>query len=304
MNKATVINVYDEQGNEIKNVSTEIVLNGETYVKKEADKQPDYSHLVGMWVKCIKQSYNPDQIDGKYYKCVGIEERDKSLIVLDEHGVSGDYGWRDPERLFDIKNPKSHNPDTVVGLKELPNDGKTYAECLEDVVFESLGVAHFKGLFYPYSDRGVENPECPEASHTKIIGHYTDFTSHFRIHTPAKPIWETCREGMWKYNPENIIITPSASTIPQDESIKRNLKHYNASSYLSEVARRCNGDRVVDWMNSLETKYTIDRNYKAVVKGTSSTWYREIVFLDKEARDHSFEVDEHIWNDYYGLPNE
>lgn len=34
MNKATIIQIFDEQGQEIKNVSTEIVLNGETYVKK------------------------------------------------------------------------------------------------------------------------------------------------------------------------------------------------------------------------------------------------------------------------------
>ena len=33
--KATVITVYDNDGKEIKNVSTEIVLNGETYVKRE-----------------------------------------------------------------------------------------------------------------------------------------------------------------------------------------------------------------------------------------------------------------------------
>jgi hypothetical protein len=87
MKKATVITVYDNDGKEIKNVSTEIVLNGETYVrmgtgkplppnpatkpiwetcreimwrfdsvKREIDKPstPDYSHLV---------TYSEEEVD-------------------------------------------------------------------------------------------------------------------------------------------------------------------------------------------------------------------------------------------------
>jgi hypothetical protein len=166
MNKATVITVYDNDGNEIKNVSTEIVLNGETYVKREMDKSP--------------------------------------------------------------------TPDT-----------------------------------------------------------------------PSKPIWKTCREIMWRYDSDIRIVTNySTGTMNQDASLYRLNKHLNALAYLSEVARRCNGDRVVDWGNEDEKKYYV-RRYKNILEtGWSEVYHKEITFLDEEARDHSFEVDRHIWKDYYGLPNE
>jgi len=162
--KATVINVFDEQGNEIKNVSIEIVLNGETYVKKEVDKQPENSN--------------------------------------------------------------------------------------------------------------------------------------------TKPIWETCRETMWDYDSENEIETIGYVELKQDESLRKLNKHLNALAYLSEIARRCNGDRVVDWTDIGKAKFHVRRYQNTIEKDWAYNDFKRIAFLDKEARDHSFKVDKHIWNDYYGLPNE
>ena len=163
--KATVITVYDNDGNEIKNVSTEIVLNGETYVKKE----------IG----------------------------------------------------------KAFTPDTL-----------------------------------------------------------------------TKPIWEKCREDMWRYDSNIFITTSDDGTIEQDASLDRLNKHLNALAYLSEVARRCNGDRVVDWSDGEQDKYSIERYRNKLSVNTYLFTFQQIAFLDEAARDHSFEVDKHIWNDYYGLPNE
>jgi hypothetical protein len=53
MNKVTVITVYDNDGNEIKNVSTEIVCNGETYVKREMDNPlPSTPDTKPIWETC------------------------------------------------------------------------------------------------------------------------------------------------------------------------------------------------------------------------------------------------------------
>jgi hypothetical protein len=122
--------------------------------------------------------------------------------------------------------------------------------------------------------------------------------------TPTKPIWETCREIMWRYQSNMGITTTTYGTITQDESLRKLNKHLNALAYLSEVVRRCNGDRVVDWGNEDQKKYYV-RRYKNILEtGWSEVYHKEITFLDEAARDHSFEVDKHIWNDYYNLPNE
>jgi hypothetical protein len=164
--KATVITVYDNDGNEIKNVSTEIVLNGETYVKMGMD------------------------------------------------------------------NPLPSNPDT-------------------------------------------------------------------------KQIWETCREIMWRYDSNTRIVTNySTGTINQDVSLYRLNKHLNALAYLSEVARRCNRERVVDWTSEEQKKYSIERYRNKLNVNAFCITFQQIAFLDIEARDHSLEVDRHIWKDYYNLPNE
>jgi hypothetical protein len=123
--------------------------------------------------------------------------------------------------------------------------------------------------------------------------------------TPTKPIWETCREIMWRYDSDTRIVTNySTGTMNQDASLYRLNKHLNALAYLSEVARRCNGDRVVEWEDYEQMKYFVDREGNELYTNWSTKCYTIVTFLDEAARDHSFEVDKHIWNDYYGLPNE
>ena len=229
--KATVITVYDNDGNEIKNVSTEIVLNGETYVKREMDKQttPDYSHLVGMWCKFI--GYEGVSFStNKWYKCEKLDVDGAPFFIANNNNLVA-FSLKGTANMFDLSNPA--------------------------------------------------------------------------LDTPTKPIWETCRELMWRYDSDTRIVTNySTGTMNQDASLYRLNKHLNALAYLSEVARRCNGDRVVDWGNEDEKKYYV-RRYKNILEtGWSEVYHKEITFLDEAARDHSFEVDRHIWKDYYGLPNE
>jgi hypothetical protein len=121
----------------------------------------------------------------------------------------------------------------------------------------------------------------------------------------TKPIWETCRELMWRYDSNIRIVTNySIGSMNQDVSLYRLNKHLNALAYLSEVARRCNGGRVVEWEDYEQMKYFVDRERNELQINWSTKFYTQIAFLDKAARDHSLEVDRHIWNDYYGLPNE
>jgi len=108
--KATVINVFDNEGNEIKNVSTEIVLNGETYVKKEADKQPGYSHLVGMWVKFISDNERYGQKKGKWYQVDHIGSRSFPIVIAGD-GSLDSRSWS--VDAFSISNPQETNPDEV-----------------------------------------------------------------------------------------------------------------------------------------------------------------------------------------------
>jgi len=120
----------------------------------------------------------------------------------------------------------------------------------------------------------------------------------------TKPIWETCREDMWRYDSDTSIVTNySTGTMNQDVSLYRLNKHLNALSYLSEVARRCNGDRAVDWANNKQDKFTVQRWDNNLSKFVRCAIFQQIAFLDEEARDHSFEVDKQIWKDYYNLPN-
>jgi hypothetical protein len=302
--KATVIKFFDAQGNEVKNVSTEIELNGELYVKKGADKHTDYSHLVGKWVKRLEKT-NSIYTKDKWYKV--IKDTEYPIAIKDNLGGDSCCNMSSEGRYaflsrFDLTNPLPYNPDTVVGLKELPNDGKVYAECVEDVIIDG-NLRSIKGLFY-FLDKNIITSENHTGFDSFPIKGYTDFTSHFRIHTlTPEPIWKTCREGMWEYDNEMVIYTDRYAP-EQDESLRQSTRFLNAFAYLSEVARRCNGDRVVDWDNGEQIKYTFRRRRNELETIFCDTYHREIAFLDEQARDHSFEVDKHIWNDYYGLPNE
>jgi hypothetical protein len=234
--KATVITVYDNDGNEIKNVSTEIVLNGETYVKKESQvsttkRHNPESHLIGMWYKCYRGDEDFGFVEGLWYYFYEPSDNDGVSVLTEKHKLT--TGFKDPQRWFDLSNPA--------------------------------------------------------------------------LDTQTKPIWETCRETMWGYDSDTSIVTnysTSTSTMNQDVSLYRLNKHLNALAYLSEVARRCNGDRVVDWLNGAQDKFIIERYRNKLQTAERSVTFEQTTFIDKAARDHSFEVDKHIWNDYYNLPNE
>ena len=303
--KATVITIYDSNGNEIKNVSTEIVCNGEIYDKRIITIASDYPNLKGKWVKYQGRKVSSRFTNGNWYKVVG--DVNEVGFVIDDRNVSNGFHSYN-ERYFDLTNPLPYNPNTVVGLKELPKDGKTYAECLEDVI-HSDKIRMIKGLFYEMRDGEIfnhENDNSPQRGFV-IKSVIDDFTAHFRIHTPpTKPIWETCRADMWEYDSTVFITTFDGqnSHIEQDDSLDKLTKHLNALAYLSEVARRCNGDRVVEWGDSRQIKYSIGRYENSLCLEITGCGFTQIAFLDKAARDGSSWIDKPIWNDYFGIPNE
>ena len=80
---------------------------------KDAEQQPDYSHLVGKWVRCTvqedKQDSNPDMIRGKYYPVTKI---DYGIIFIKDEVQN--YGWTLScinTIPFDLSNPSDTNPD-------------------------------------------------------------------------------------------------------------------------------------------------------------------------------------------------
>lgn len=75
--------------------------------------QPDYSHLVGKWVKFTASSRCEEMGEiGKYYLCSGIEKRDNTPIINTGKNWT-DRGWAEPEDVFDLTNPSDTNPDEV-----------------------------------------------------------------------------------------------------------------------------------------------------------------------------------------------
>ena len=153
--------------------------------KVKEDKQPDYSHLVGMWVKC---TCNGTGITSeKWYKAKKIDSADGMPLFTYDYGDLTSPAKGTLERYFDVENPLPYNPATVVGLKELPNDGKLYAECLEDVVINDR-IRAIKGLFYPYNM--VDDKMVTEGSPTADWFHLNASANlhlHFKVHTPSTP---------------------------------------------------------------------------------------------------------------------
>jgi len=86
--------------------------------QKQEQPTPDYSHLVGKWVKCIFSPITVKYIVGKYYKCTGLDEMDGTPIFFNEGEINKESGWADPKRYFDIDHPLPYNPDTRIPLPE------------------------------------------------------------------------------------------------------------------------------------------------------------------------------------------
>lgn len=254
-----------------------------------------------MWVKLLKGNLGFTQ--GKWYEVIG--NANEFGFVKDDKGNSNGF-CPNNATWFDLTNPLPYNPDTVVGLKELPNDGKTYAKAKGTFHMKSDNrVFLIEGLWYKNTGKDLYHTEIDENhSFERIVLDFFSEIGSVENVKPAKQVWETCRETMWDYDSENEIETIGYAVDKQDESLRKLTKHLNALAYLSEVARRCNGDRVVDFADWSERKYTVIREWNYLKVEWYTTKFNQIAFLDEEARDHSFEVDKHIWNDYYGLSNE
>ena len=80
-------------------------------VKEAEQPQPDYSHLVGKWLKYT--SHNNDFIKDKWYKCIGDIKSQGAF--LDMHGNPNGFfaSTIDNTKRFDITNPQDTNPDEV-----------------------------------------------------------------------------------------------------------------------------------------------------------------------------------------------
>ena len=83
--------------------------NCEIHVTVVESAKPDYSHLVGKWVKALP----PDILahkTGKYYRVhnggIGF------IQVVDETGDTR-FKWTKPYNCFDLSNPLDHNPDFI-----------------------------------------------------------------------------------------------------------------------------------------------------------------------------------------------
>lgn len=78
---------------------------------KEAEEQPDYSHLVGKWVKCLHVGFSKAFTVDKWYKCVGIDEEDFAPKFIDDSGVENGFMLSSTPTFFDLSNPSDTNPD-------------------------------------------------------------------------------------------------------------------------------------------------------------------------------------------------
>lgn len=123
---------------------------------------------------------------------------------------------------------------------------------------------------------------------------FFDLSNPSDTNPDEKTVWEKANEDISNY----MGLKQHLEDFGMDE---KQVKHIVAYALLSEFADLCNEGRVVDWHVGA---YCIEGNLDELQEVFHIGVKQHIAFLDKEARDHSFEVDKHVWNDYYGLPNE
>lgn len=91
-----------------------------TVVENESQPTPDYSHLAGMWVKCVNTELEESFNVGKWYKCVGNPSNIKAF--LNNNGLEDGFHWGETRvnnfDFFDLTNPLPYNPDTRIPLPE------------------------------------------------------------------------------------------------------------------------------------------------------------------------------------------
>jgi hypothetical protein len=84
--------------------------------ENENKPTPDYSHLVGKWVKCM-YSKSDAFTENKWYEFVKIDE-DGAPLFIDNSGDENGYTISTTPKMFDLSNPLDYNPDTRIPLPD------------------------------------------------------------------------------------------------------------------------------------------------------------------------------------------
>lgn len=83
----------------------DVVFNPE---KQEEKPEPDYSHLVGKWVRCYADARGLNLPVGKWSYVKGYDYQGD--LIFEIEGSSSKFGWRRPEDTFDLTDPRDSNP--------------------------------------------------------------------------------------------------------------------------------------------------------------------------------------------------
>jgi len=91
-------------------------VNGKTFqiieVVEAEQPQPDYSHLVGKWVKATT-SISGLITANKWYKITGLCDADRMPNFLDDDRIENGFNYNGTNNCFDLTNPSDTNPDEV-----------------------------------------------------------------------------------------------------------------------------------------------------------------------------------------------
>jgi len=91
-------------------------VNGKTFqiieVVEAEQPQPDYSHLVGKWVKATT-SISGLITANKWYKITGLCDADRMPNFLDDDRIENGFNYNGTNNCFDLTNPQDQNPDEV-----------------------------------------------------------------------------------------------------------------------------------------------------------------------------------------------
>lgn len=77
---------------------------------KEAEEQPDYSHLVGKWLKFVSLSERGFTKD-KWYLVDKVDDSDGELMFTDDEGWKNGFFKGQTKTFFDLLNPSDTNPE-------------------------------------------------------------------------------------------------------------------------------------------------------------------------------------------------
>lgn len=140
---------------------------------KDAEQQPDYSHLVGKFVRCVDTECEEAFTNGKWYECVGNPNNTKAFIS--NLGTRDGFSWDKTNRnskVFDLSNPSDTNPD-------------------EKKVWEK---ANEKMWDYGFVNIGVKL-KSEEKSHEELVSHLHKEWKHIRAYLFLSKFADLCNEG-------------------------------------------------------------------------------------------------------------